>query len=380
MRILQVSPYFSPRLGGSPQVVYNISRMLSQRGHEVTVLAGDFGLKQAKFPDQAFRTKYLRSVLSRWGFYFTPAIISWCQRHIHEYDIIHLHEVRTFQNMIVHWFAKSKKIPYVLSAHGTLPIVVQRHLLKKIFDQLAGRSILTSAQYFIAVASTEAEQYMQFGIDHDQIRIINNGLNLDEFINLPTPGTFRNSLPGLEQSAKVILYLGRIHMRKGINLIIEALAYLHVNAGKPALVIVGPDDGELSKLISLTKKLHLQSRVLFPGPRYGRERLAAMVDADVMVSPAVHEIFGLAAFEALMCGTPVIVADDCGQGKLIQDLQAGYLVPHGNVAALAEVIEDVFEHPEIAQQKVTAGQKYIRENLNWQTLVNDLESLYLELI
>jgi glycosyltransferase involved in cell wall biosynthesis len=376
MRILQVSPFFSPQLGGSPQVVYQISRELSKRGHSVTVLAGNYGINKASFPNETFNTIILPSVISRWGFYFTPGMLPWCERHIGEFDVIHLHEARTFQNIIVRWYATRSKIPYVLSAHGTLPLIVQRQLLKKAFDVLIGKSILESARYLIAVSPYEAEQYRQAGVDDSRIRVIYNGLNLDEFANLPTRGTFRKTIPGLVENTSIILYLGRLHRRKGINFLIEALSYLQNNLGKILLVIVGPDEGELASLQDLTNTLHLQDQVLFAGPLYGQEKLAAMRDADVLVLPAIHEIFGLVPFEALMCGTPVLVTEDSGLGQLIRDSGTGYLAPYGNALALAESLRHILENPEEARQKVAAGQRFIHDQLDWKKIVGELETLY----
>src|SRR4030042_2044383 len=136
MRILQVAPFFSPRLGGSPQVVYQISKELSNRGHSVTVLAGDYGINNAAFPIESYKTVIIPSIISKWGFYFTPGMIRWCHNHLQEFDILHLHEARTFQNVVVRWFATRYKILFVFSAPGTLPILVQRQFLKRVYDIL----------------------------------------------------------------------------------------------------------------------------------------------------------------------------------------------------------------------------------------------------
>jgi len=206
--------------------------------------------------------------------------------------------------------------------------------------------------------------------------VIYNGLDLDEFDTLAPHGTFRKSIQGLEEKSKVILYMGRLHRRKGINFLIEAFAQLTNDPIKSQLVIIGPDEGELSRLQALTQRLGLQDRVRFVGPRYGSIRLSALEDADVLAYPAEHEIFGLVPFEALLCGTPVITADDCGQGQIIRAAGAGYLVPYGNVNALTEALSHVLLHPEEANQKVELGQRFIRERMNWKNIVIELENLY----
>ncbi|HVP21521.1 MAG TPA: glycosyltransferase [Anaerolineaceae bacterium] len=373
---MQVTPFFSPKMGGSVQVVYHISRELAEQGHDVTVVSGDFGIKNAAFPLQAFKTVILPSPISRWGFYITPGLIPWMHKHIKEFDIIHLHEARTFQNFVARWFAVRAKVPYVLSAHGTLPIIVQRQFFKRVYDLFFGKKNVEAARYLVAVSPTEALQYRQAGIENDRIRTIYNGINLEEFLNLPAKGAFRRKIPGLNTDTRIILYLGRLHQRKGINFLLEAIAQLLKRINNLVLAIVGPDDGDQANLQSLTKSLNIEKYVKFAGPLYGQDKLAALQDADILVYPAVYEIFGLVPFEALMCSTPVIVADDCGLGQLIRESGAGYLVRYGNVPALVESLQFALLNPEDAQQKVKAGQAFIHERLDWKNIVNQLIMLY----
>ena len=382
MRILQVIPFFTPQMGGSAYIVYQYSRHLSERGHKVTVWASDYASGKSEFSKGSFKKALFPtrpSWVPRWGFYPTPALIPWARDHITEFDVIHMHTVRTFQNLVVRHFAVRYGIPYVLSAHGTLPIIVERKLAKRVYDLLFGQALLAGATRLVAVSPVEVEQYQRAGVEEERIRMIYNGLDLEEFSCLPPWGTFRSRL-GIAEGTKVVLFLGRLHKRKGINYLIEAFARLQVQESNSLLVIAGPDDGELAKLQALAEGLGLQDQVWFVGPLYGEDKLAAYVDADVLASPAVYEIFGLVPFEALMCGTPVVVTDDCGAGQLISEAQAGYLVPYGDVEALAEALLGALTNREEAMRKVKAGQEYIRRRLDWNVIVGELEKTYMEVL
>jgi len=376
MRILQVIPFFTPEMGGSAQVAYQIARHLGKRGHEVTVLASDYGSGNSRFEQDHFRAALLPCAVSRWGFYITPGLPEWLRTHVAGFDVVHMHTVRTFQNAVVRHFAVRHEIPYVLSAHGTLPVIVQRKLAKKAYDLLFGRALLASASRLIAVSPVEAEQYRQAGIEEERISVIYNGLDLEEFAHLPARGTFRSRFRELDGEMKVVLFLGRLHRRKGVNTLIEAFARLETEMDNSVLLIAGPDDGELAHLQALANRLRLHERVWFVGPLYGEDRLAALVDADVLASPAVHEIFGLAPFEALMCGTPVIVADDCGSGELIREAQAGYLVSYRDVDGLAAALLRALQQREEARQMVIAGQAFVDHYLDWSTIATQLEVMY----
>jgi glycosyltransferase involved in cell wall biosynthesis len=378
MQILQVAPYYSPKLGGSPQVVFQISKCLAKRGHKVTILAGDFGFQEANFPENG-ATKIIFPSISRWGFYITPKIISWCRNHLSEFNVIHLHEVRTFQNIIVHRFAVKRRIPFVLSAHGTLPVIVQRKFAKQFYDFLFGKRLLYHARQHLAVSPEEENQYLEYGIEKEHIRMIYNGLDMDEYSQLPARGEFRKHL-GIADNVKIILFLGRLHKRKGIDVLIRAYSKLSKNIGPSALIIAGPDDGSLKELHSLVMSQGLNDQVKFIGPLYGRDKLSAYVDADVQISPGIYEIFGLVPLEAIMCGTPVVVSDDCGLGQIINTAQAGYTVPYGNADALAQTMLHMLSNPEEARQKVEAGQRFIRKNMDWNKITDKLIDLYQECI
>jgi glycosyltransferase involved in cell wall biosynthesis len=366
-------------MGGAAEVAYQISRHLAARGHEITVVTTDYPLKADHYKPQNVHVVEIPNLLAVSGFYFSPGLIDWARRNIYNFDIIHMHTCRTFQNAVIRNFAIKHQVPYVLSAHGTLPIIVQRKWAKRIFDWVVGDGLLESASCLLAVSPVEAEQYQRAGIPDNKIKVIFNGLDLHEFDSLPPRGAFRKWLPGVGENTKIILYLGRIDRRKRIDQLINAFSCLCDDQVESVLVIAGPDGGDLKRLRSLICCLNLQSRVIFTGPLYGSDKLASYVDADVLVSSAIYEIFGLVPFEALMCGTPVIVTDEGGCGKLVQNAEAGYTVAVGDVNGLATMISHVLSHLEEAKKKVQAGQSFIRQNLDWKKLALQIENLYLDL-
>lgn len=378
LRILQVIPHFTPAHGGSVRVVYDIARYLGCRGHEVTIVTSDSGMSESMMESGPFTVESMPCIFARWKFYITPTLVDWARHNIARFDVVHLHEVRTLQNAIVARTARQLDVPFLLSAHGTLPIVVQHQLPKQAYDRLFGRNLLRNAARLVAVSPVEVEQYRQAGVEDARIKLILNGLDLEMFAQLPARGSFLATLPNVRSGTKLLLYLGRIHRSKGIDHLIEAFKVVREHEPESLLAIVGPDDGEQAKLESLVERLGMTEQVIFIGPLYGREKLAALVDADIVVLPSTFEIFGLVAFEALICGTPVVVADDCGAGWIIDEINGGYVAPYGNPAALAEALFEVLAHEDEALRRVAAGQAYIREHLDWNIVIANLEALYRE--
>lgn len=377
MKILQVTEFFTPGTGGSTQVVYQLSRHLAQHGHQVTVCTSNFGRNKAQFSDILFPVIRFSSLPTRWKFYVTPGLILWIRNHLNEFDIIHLHNVRTFQNAVVAAQARRLGIPYVLSAHGSLPYLIGHHTAKRVTDALFSKRLIHEASRLIAVSDVEVKHYLDNGIPRKKVAVIHNGLDLEEFKCLPPRRTFRSKY-NISDQEKMILFLGRLHVRKGINHLIEAIVKLMDLGINLVLIIIGPDDGELHPLQEMVNQLGLNEHVIFSGPLFGFDKLAAYTDADVLVSPGVHEIFGLVPFEALMCDTPVLVTDDSGLGQLISKAQAGYTVPYGNIEALTGAICHILSNPCEAKQKTEAGRRFIREHLDWENITLSVEHLYYE--
>jgi glycosyltransferase involved in cell wall biosynthesis len=109
---------------------------------------------------------------------------------------------------------------------------------------------------------------------------------------------------------------------------------------------------------------------------YKNEKLEAYVDADVLVYPGLIEIFGLVPFEAIMCGTPVIVNDDCGCGEIIKEGKCGSVIKYGDIVELSIKISKVLANPDGAKENVKIGQQYIKENLSYDIIVERFLKLY----
>ena len=152
-----------------------------------------------------------------------------------------------------------------------------------------------------------------------------NGVDLAEFVNLPQRGAFRNRYSGIGDRP-IVLFLGRLHYKKGLDLLIPAFA--SGTSGEVMLVIAGPDgDGYQAKIERLVDLYKLNDRVLFTGMLYGRERIEALADADLFVLPSYQENFGIAVVEALSAGCPVLVSDKVNIHKQITDAGVGGMVP-----------------------------------------------------
>lgn len=373
MKILQVIQFFAPKYGGSFAVAYQLTKYLTKLGHEVTVLTTDFEIDEnfAKSLEGVeiipFHCQY-----NIGGFLVSTSMNKYLQENIAKFDIIHMHNFRTYQNIIVHKFAKKYNVPYILQAHGSTPRIIEKKSLKYVYDIFYGNKLLKDASNVVAVSNVEVSQYLQMNIPSENVVVIPNGIDMNSFCKLPEKGTFRKKFNINEKH--IILFLGRLHKIKGIDFLIKAYAELIKEKNEVLLVLAGPDDGYRDKAELLIDKYNLNN-VKFIGFIDGLDKLAAYVDADVLVYPSIFEIFGLVPFEAIMCGTPVIVTENCGCGELIKESKSGYLVRYGDVEDLKEKLKRNIESKD-HNKFVENGRDYIEKKLSWEFIVFKIESLY----
>jgi glycosyltransferase involved in cell wall biosynthesis len=377
MKILQLTQFFAPVHGGSAQVPYHLSRELARRGHEVSIYTSDYKISK----DWVRETQKLGIEVYSFGMWLnianlqiTPGLLAHASKQVAGFDVIHMHNYRTFQNVIMHRYACKHKVPYILQAHGSLPRIVSKKGLKFAYDALWGYMLLGNASKVIAVTTTEAEQYKGMGVAEDRIEIVPDGIYLSEFENVPERGRFRRK-HGLNSSQRLIIYLGRIHVVKGLDRLIRAFAELAGSLDDVMLVLAGPDDGYVRALRTLTRELGIEQKVLFTGPLYGADKLEAYVDADVYVLPSSYEIFGIAVLEALACATPVVISERCGIAQAI-DGQAGLTFNYDDKGQLKQVLLRMLSDETMRQRFGNRGKQLVRERFSWESITARFERIY----
>jgi glycosyltransferase involved in cell wall biosynthesis len=386
LRILHVTPYFQDAwgYGGIPRIAATLARELALRGHQVTVCTTDAADAEGRsapispqpgapgavdvrmFPNFSNRLAYHAQV-------FLPRGLSgFLSGHATGFDIAHLHACRNLPVSLAARHLSRAHVPYVLAPNGTAPRIERRKAAKWVYDQLAGRQDLDGASAVLAVSEAERHQLEHMGVRADRIRLLPNPVDLDEHIPPVTRGTFR-ATHGIG-SRPLVLYLGKLTPRKRVDVLVSAFA-----ADLPPdarLAIAGNDMGTRGALEHLASELGLGDRVVFTGLLRGPSRLEALADADVLVYPSADEVFGLVPLEALLTGTPVIVADDSGCGELIRGVGGGLVTPLGDVDALAAAIQQVLGAREHWRQRAMEAAALVRQRYGGATVAAELDALY----
>lgn len=283
-------------------------------------------------------------------------------------DLVHLHGHRHLLNHRAYAAARARGLPVVLTAHGTVLPIERKVALKRVWDRLVDGRVPFEADRVIATSRAEVRQLVGFGLPAERIVRIPNGLALDEFEALPARGTFRGRYRLGERP--LVAYLGQITPRKGVDHLVAAFDVAR-RAGElradATLVVAGSPRG---------MALPVAEGVVYTGTLEGPDRLALLVDADVLVYPSVDEVFGLVPLEGLMCGAPVVVSGDCGCGELIAEAGAGLLVPYGDRPRVAGAIAALLADRATAAAMVERGRRYIAHHLALDRVADAHLSLY----
>lgn len=387
MNILVVSGTFHPRkFGGITAVSFNVSKKMVELGHDVTVYTTDLG----NYPNSRLKVHnvenyggmeihYFRNLSNYLAFkhrLFLPIqMLLKLRKNSNQFDIIHLHDFRSLLSIIVHHYAKKYRIPYVLQAHGSVPYLSQKEFFKKVFDKLWGHKILNDASKVIAITETELEHYKKMDVSEDKIEIVPNGINLSEYQNLPEKGEFRIK-HGITKNERIILYLGRLYKSKGIGMLIKSFSEIIKDVNNVKLVIVGPDEGVLDDLKDLSNILALGDNILFIGPLYKRDKMAAYVDADVFVTPSFSG-FPLTFLESCICGTPIITTNNGDKINWINNI--GYAVNFD----MNELKDSIIKLLNDNEQKLELGEKakiLVNDNFDWNVISKKIEDVYISIL
>jgi glycosyltransferase involved in cell wall biosynthesis len=263
--------------------------------------------------------------------------------------------------------------------HGSLPRLAAgetglKWVLRWKYDVLSGYRLLKDAAAIVTENQFGAKDLEAFGADTQKVAIIPLAYPVEDFNDLPLRGEFRARYKLNDK--KIVMSLGRLNKIKGLDFLVESFARLSNERDDAVLVIAGPDDGYKSELEKLVTKLGIAGKVIFTGFIGGREKLAALADADIMVQPSRYEQAAWAPVEAVLCGTPVIVSAGSGCGEDVTRMKAGYLVNYGDRLELVGVIRKVLENPAEAKAMVAKAQEYIRTNLSLNKKVAEYEKLY----
>lgn len=284
-------------------------------------------------------------------------------------EVLHLHGLWTFQSVV----SRSSRQPVVISPRGMLDAWALKNskLKKRIALGLAESDNLHRAACFHALNSDEADAIRGFGITAP-IAVIPNGIDLPEATIPPPPQWLGHD------GRKVLLFLGRIHPKKGLSELIRAWSSLRDTAPQVArawrLVVAGWDDGgHLDTLKSLVAKFRIENDVFFPGSVYHEEKHALLSHSDAFILPSYSEGLPMSVLEAWAYGLPVFMTRHCNLSFAFSEDAAIEITtePDQITASLAAWLDSA-----ASQHIRTKGRSIAAENYGWSRIASRQIEMY----
>jgi glycosyltransferase involved in cell wall biosynthesis len=311
MRILHAISGINRENGGPPIVLAGLAAAQVRAGLDVTIVAtwttNPCPEVVAELEAKGVRVVHIgpaRNPMSR-----HPETAGRLAALVGPADVVHVHAVWEQIQHLACRAAWRTGVPYVVTPHGMLdPWNMGNGWLKKrLYLALWMRRNLSRAAALHFATEMERDAVARLGIAGPKTIVEPFGLDAEEFADLPARGTFR-AARGLGDRP-VVAFLGRLDYGKGLELLIPAFA--KAAPADAALVVIGPDShsGYRSTVERMIEAHGLRERVVLTGMLSGREKLAALVDADLLAQPSFHENFGMAVLEGLACGCPVLISD-----------------------------------------------------------------------
>jgi len=379
MKILHSFILFSIEVGGgTSDLIYKICKAQAKVGLKPAVITGSYSFDR-ELSDSLNNVDIhiQKTFFHKLGLSIMPGIFSWCRKNLQQYDVIHMHVFRTFQNVILYYYCRKYDIPYVMDAHGSCPYFKRKRLTKRLFDVLIGKSIIRNASALIAETEVGVEEYLEIDnkLNRDKITVLSPPFDTDEYKQLPIKGEFRKKY-NISLDSKVISFLGRVHFIKGNDFLIKGFAEFSKTNPNAILVIIGPDDGHMDECRKIAKDLNIVDRVIFTGFLGGEYKNSALVDSDIVVQLSRQEQGAWAPLEAVLCETPIVVTRHTGTGEDIKRLDAGYLVDFDDIEGLSDIFSNIFSNYDLAMVKTIHAKQYIEKNLSFNSRVDEYTSIY----
>lgn len=293
---------------------------------------------------------------------------------VHDCDVLHLHGVWEPVLLGVGRAARRAGKPYLVAPHGMLDpwSLTQKRWKKRIALTLGFAKLLNRAATLHTLNADERDLIQPLKLAAP-VEVIPNGIFIDEFTPIPSPTMFRSRRPG-PGDRPYILFLSRLHYKKGLDLLAEAMAAIAPRHPEVDLVVVGPDGGAEGEFRSRIQQLGLTPRVWLTGPLYGDEKRSVIAGARVFCLPSRQEGFSMAILEALACRVPVVITENChfpevaevGAGRVVA-LQADAVA-----GALDGLLSDAGERSRAAR----AGRSLVEERFTWPRIAQRTIQIY----
>ena len=396
MKIALISEHASPLAtlggidaGGQNIYVMHVAQCLARAGHEVDVFTrrDDASLPTVVHLRPGLRVIHIdagpaRFVPKEQLLQYMPEFAHACEvlcRNVGGYDVVHANFFMS--GWVALHLKQTLGLPFAITFHA-LGLVRREH--QREADAFPDerieieRTLVEEADCIVAECPQDRTDLIRlYGADPDKTVMVPCGFDPGEFS--PMDRTEARRQLGLDADEFIVLQLGRLVPRKGIDNVIRSMAHLPHDKPSRLLVVGGESDEpderitpEIARLRGIARDMGVDARVTFTGRRQRNELRRYYCAADVFVTTPWYEPFGITPLEAMACGTPVVGSAVGGIQYTVMQGVTGFLVPAHDPAALAERLAALQANPALARALGRAGIRRARSMFTWERVALQL--------
>jgi glycosyltransferase involved in cell wall biosynthesis len=380
MRVLIFTPYIGANYGGIGRAVEGIAGGLASQNITVDVITTDANnLEKLFIPlntwihENRYRIRYFPCWHKK-DFVWSWQLLYWLIGNLHKYNLVHTHTVFAPIVSFVNYLCNLKRIPYVMTPHGMLEpwALSYKAGKKRFYYKLIESKILQRANTIHVIANLEAKNVKSLGFN--QLAVVNNGVFRHEFTALPDTEIFYQQFP-TTRNKHLILFLGRIDPKKGLDLLASAFAQVHNKFPHAHLVVAGPNSiGYLTTVKDYFVQAGCEGAVTFTGMLTGTLKYAALAAANLYVAPSYSEGFSISILEAMAAGKPSIITTGCNFPEAAY-AKAAHVVDI-NASEIANALVQCLSCPEETQKMGIRARELIMQNYTWESAAQKLAEVY----
>jgi glycosyltransferase involved in cell wall biosynthesis len=414
MKLLTVAASYWPayQFGGPIFSLHNLNKKLVTKGMDVTVYTTNVGLND-KVPTNKeisidgvkityFTYTKFFEFFGTTGWQFSLPLTKALHGTLEDFDIIYIIAIWGYPSAAASHYGRKYKRPYIISPRGMLyPYTFRKKLWKKYpYYYIIAKRDLKHASGIHYTTEDEAQKCHSYLGLHNRALVIPNGLDLSSYSLSEIKGNLKDRYSYLKDK-HVILFLGRISWKKGLDILIEAYNMLLTERDDIHLLIAGNDEAgykenirnlinsngmkyvdieQQNKNSPLDKRYYLklghnEPNVTFTGFLEEKEKLEAYACSDIFVLPSYSENFGNSVVEAMICGIPTVISNNVGIHDEVKQNRAGIVV-ESKAKSVYQGIKKLLNNPNQRKELAENGKRLVKNNYNIEQVADKMiESL-----
>ena len=364
MRVLHVLPTRASEYGGPVRIAEGMCSGLTRAGYSVDLFPAASG------PHGSGR------LLA-----YSPGLrgLSALREKSAAADIVHVHGLWTVPTSAAAIFARALKRPFIITANGMLDrwSMARSRTKKQIYAALIERGNLDAASAIHFNSDEERDEAKAFGIRTSTF-VLPNGIDVAAVSDLPGRDELWRRYPQTRAKC-VLLFLGRIHPKKGLPLLVDALPELIARQPYLHVLVAGPDEGgHLAEVQAQVTRHDLQRYVTFTGSVEGEHKRLLLGGSDIFVLPSHQEGDSMAVKEALGAGLPVVITYPC-HFRQVAEVEAGFVV-HPVSEAIGQALERLCMDETLRARMGENARALIDRHYRWEVIALELAKRYEEVL